>query len=100
MEPTVRDVPEQERYELVVDGAVAGWVDYTVAGNRMVLRHTEIEAAREGQGLGGRLAEAVFADVAERGLEVVPTCPFFAGYISRHPEHAALVTPALRPQFR
>lgn len=100
MEPTVRDAPEQERYELVVDGEVAGFVTYTVAGRRIVLRHTEIDPSREGQGLGGKLAEGVFAAVRERELEVVPTCPFISAYIHKHPEHVGIVTPALQGQFR
>lgn len=99
MEPTLRDVPEQERFELVVDDEVAGFIDYTVAGKRIVLRHTEIDQAREGQGLGGKLAEAAFDLIAERELEVVPTCPFIAKWLHRHPERVAQVTPALRSQF-
>jgi predicted GNAT family acetyltransferase len=34
------------------------------------------------------VAAAALDDARERGLEVVPLCPFIARYIQRHPEYA------------
>ena len=100
-ETTVREVPERNRYEAHVDGELAGFAEYLVAGRRVVFTHTEVDPAFEGQGVGGALARFALDDVRSRGgdLEVVPVCPFVAGWIMRHPEYAPLVTPALRPQF-
>lgn len=97
---TVTDVPDAHRYEARVDDALAGVAEYTLAGTRVVFTHTEVEPAFEGQGVAGALARRALDDVRDRGgLEVVPVCPFVAGWIMRHPEYAPLVTPALRPQF-
>ncbi len=98
-EPTVVDVPESTRFEIHVDGRLAGFSEYVMAGRRIVISHTEVDEAFEGRGIGGALARATLDAVRERGLEVVPVCPFVAGWIHKHPEYAALVTPALRPQF-
>jgi hypothetical protein len=57
----------------------------------MTIPHTEVQSRFEGQGLGARLARFVLDDARERGLRVVPRCPFIAAYIKRHPEYADLV---------
>ena len=44
----VRDVPEQGRYELVIDGGIAGFADYARRGDVVVLPHTVIDPARRG----------------------------------------------------
>jgi predicted GNAT family acetyltransferase len=79
MEIEVQDVPERSRYELRADGELAGWADYrALPDGRLLLPHAEVDPARGGQGLGSRLAEAVYADLARRGVEPVPTCSFMA----------------------
>lgn len=99
-EPVVTDVPDRNRYEARVDGELAGFAEYTFAGKRIVFTHTEVDPRFEGQGVGGALARTALDAVRDRGdLEVVPVCPFIAGWIMRHPEYAPVVTPALRPQF-
>ncbi|TKK88221.1 N-acetyltransferase [Herbidospora galbida] len=88
----VADNAETERFEISVDGEVAGFVKYRLPRpGRIVFVHTEIDPAHEGKGLGSKLARAVLDSARERGLEVVPMCPFIKGYIDRHPEYADLV---------
>jgi predicted GNAT family acetyltransferase len=66
----------------------------------IVLAHTEVDPAFEGQGVGGELTRAVVDDIrSQGGLEVVPTCPFVASWIDRHPEYVDVVTPSMRAQF-
>ena len=72
----VRDVPENERYELRVDGELAGFADYRRDGQRVLLPHAEVDPSRRGRGLATELAAAVYADLEARGLEAVPTCGF------------------------
>ena len=81
---TITDNHEASRYELTVDGEVAGYVEYHDHGNRRSLNHTVIEPAYEGQGLGSKLASGVLDDARARGLDVLPYCPFIRSYIARH----------------
>jgi uncharacterized protein len=82
---------ELHRYELRIDGDVAGVVEYRFAGEgRIVLIHTEVDERFEGHGLGGRLAQSVLDDARAHGWQVVPRCPFIADYIRRHPDYADL----------
>ena len=91
MNEAVVDVPEKSRYELHVGGDLAGVVVYQRHGDVIELVHTEIEAAFEGQGLGGRIAAGVLDDVRRRALRVKATCPFIAGWIARHPDYQDLL---------
>ena len=93
METDVVHNPDQARYEVWADGELAGFVQYRPREGALNLFHTEIDGAFEGQGLGGRLARGALDGVREQGLAVVPSCPFIAGYIRRHPEYEDLVTP-------
>ncbi len=89
---SVRDNPEELRYELVVDGEVRGEILYRRSPDRIVLVHTEVATALEGQGLASRLVRGALDDIRARGLRVVPICPFVRGYVRRHPEYEDLVT--------
>jgi predicted GNAT family acetyltransferase len=41
--------------------------------------------------VGSQLAAGALDAVRERGLRVIPRCPFIAGYLSRHQEYADLL---------
>ena len=92
----VVNVPEQHRYELLLDGRRIGLLAYRRRDNRLALTHTEVTPACEGRGFGGRLAAAALDDARSEGLVVAPLCPFIAAYIKRHPEYADLVAPQHR----
>ncbi|GAA5072579.1 hypothetical protein HNP84_003801 [Thermocatellispora tengchongensis] len=90
-EIAVADNPEAARFEITVDGALAGFAEYRLKDDRIVFTHTEIDPAFEGQGLGSRLAAAALDASRDTGLTVVPRCPFIARYIDRHPEYRSLL---------
>ena len=92
MSVEVADNPAESRYEVSVDGEFAGAAVYRLEGDRIVFLHTETDPAREGQGLGSRLARGALDDARARKLAVLPLCPFIAGWIERHPEYADLVS--------
>jgi predicted GNAT family acetyltransferase len=87
----VRDNPQRFRYEVLVDGKVAGFVQYSMRGGRMILVHTDVDDAHEGQGLGSILVAGALDDIRRRGLRIVPVCPFVESYIARHSEYDDLV---------
>ena len=87
----VADNPGEGRYELYVDGRLVGLATYVLSGQTMTIPHSEVQPSFEGQGLGARLARFALDDARERGLRVVPRCPFIAAYVKRHPEYADLI---------
>lgn len=87
----VRDRPERHRFELLVDGEVAGVATYSRRDGRLVFVHTEVDDAHAGRGLGSVLAAGALDAARAAGERIVPRCPFIAAYIARHPEYADLV---------
>jgi len=61
--------------------------------------HTEVPPAHEGKGLGTMLIKFALAAARERGLQVIPICPFFAAYMQKHAEVQDLLDPAWRTRF-
>jgi uncharacterized protein len=95
----VIDKEERERYEIRVDGALAGFAEYRGTGPLRAFTHTEIDERFEGQGLGGTLVAAALDDVRARSLHVLPVCPFVKAFLGRHPEYLDLVEPQHRRAF-
>jgi NAD+ kinase len=89
----VVDSFEQNRYEIILGGEVAGVLHYRRHGAGVDLMHTEIDQAFEGRGLAGRLAAGALQDARARSTPVVVTCPFVNSYVARHPEYADIIAP-------
>lgn len=86
----VRD-PDRTRYSILVDGAEAGFVATRLGDGTITLTHTEIDPERQGEGLAGRLIQGALDDIrASTELRVVPTCPYAAAWIARHPDYQDL----------
>jgi predicted GNAT family acetyltransferase len=73
------------RFEARLGDEVA-FAEYRLADGVIILPHTVVPEAFAGKGVGGQLAKAALSYAREQGLEVVPTCPFMAGYVTKHPE--------------
>ena len=68
-------------------------LQYVLRGQAMDLAHTNVPQEAEGQGVGAALAKAALDHARKEGVQVIPSCPFVAAYVKRHPEYAALVAP-------
>ena len=91
MATEVQHNSDRSRYELLVDGRLAGVADYHVTGERIVFPHTEIDRSMRGRGLGATLVQAALDDVRPTGRTVVPHCWYVAEFIDEHPEYRDLL---------
>jgi predicted GNAT family acetyltransferase len=82
--------PAEKRFEVTVEGHLA-MVQYIETTHNITFTHTEVPRALEGQGIGGRLAKTALDYALEKNLKILPTCPFVAAYIRRHPEYQPFV---------
>jgi uncharacterized protein len=98
-EIVVSDAPERKRFEVRVDGELAGSLVYRAREGLVALIHTEVEPAYEGRGLGGRLARFALDRARAEGVAVLPFCPFVNDWIKRHREYVDLVPAQYRPSF-
>ncbi|MFC5176227.1 GNAT family N-acetyltransferase [Nocardioides taihuensis] len=100
MAVTIEDRPDDDRYEARVDGDLAGILTYHRHGRRIALVHTEVPQAWEGQGIAKELAVHALDAARRDGLEVIPSCPYVAEYVRRHPDrYADLVPESRRAEF-
>ena len=97
--PTVRDNAERHRFEIDLGDGSLAIAEYTLPEGKIMFTHTEVPPAHEGQGLGTALIRHALRSARERGLKVIPICPFFAAYIARHPEEQDLLDDAWRTRL-
>ena len=95
----VVDHPEAERYEIHVNGVLAGRTEYVRGPGQIAFTHTEVDQAYGGRGLAARLAQKSLDDARSSGLEVLPFCPYFRSWMQQHPEYASLVPANRRSEF-
>ena len=88
---TIVDNAERSRFEIHVDGELAGFTVYRQRPGIVDLVHTEIGDAFEGRGLGGQLARGALDQVRASGRQVVATCPFIKGWIAKHEDYQDLL---------
>jgi predicted GNAT family acetyltransferase len=88
----------KHQFEVTLEGETA-FAKYHLEPGAIVFPHTVVPAAFEGRGVGGALAKAGLGYAREHGLQVKPTCTFFAGYIAKHPEWHDLVHPDFRQRL-
>lgn len=88
---SVTDVASAQRYEITVDGVIAGFASYRDRDGHRVFTHTEISPKFEGRGLGSQLVRAAMDDVRARGITIVPLCPFVRSWLESHDGYGDLV---------
>ncbi len=90
--PPISNNVAKSRLEARLGEAVAH-MDYERIEDGLLVPHTVVPPAFEGRGVGSALAKAMLAFAKQEGMLVLPTCPFFAGYLSKHPEYKDQVHP-------
>ena len=89
---------EQHRFEVNLEGHTA-FAEYRLKPGQIILPHTVVPPAFEGKGVASALARHAFGYARENGLTVIPTCPFMAGWIKKHPEAQDVVDPSCKGEL-
>jgi len=97
--PDVVDVPERSRFEIRVDGEVAGFAEYRRRPGLIAFVHTLIDPRFEGQGFASRLVRTALSEAHSDGSSVLPFCPFVRAYIAGRREDLDLVPEDMRAKF-
>ena len=98
-QPEVRENEAEHRFEIWIDGELAGQTVYQGTGPTLPFVHTEIDERFGGQGLGSVLIREALDTVRARGGQVLPHCPFVKRFIEKHPDYLDLVPAARRAGF-
>ena len=89
------DNEEERRYEFHL-GDYIPRVEYIKTKDKIYLTHTEVPPSLAGKGIGTALIGAVLQDVEQKGLTLVPLCPFVALFLQRNPEWKRLVLKGIK----
>jgi predicted GNAT family acetyltransferase len=95
----VVDEPERSRFEIRVDGDVAGFTEYRRRPGLIAFIHTLIDPRFEGRGLASQLVRTALSEARSDGLSVFPFCPFVRSYIAGHTEYLDVVPEDMRAKF-
>jgi hypothetical protein len=95
----IRDNVEKDRFEVDLGDGTLAIAEYRLADGKIIFTHTEVPPEHEGKGIGSALIRFALDSARERGLQVVPICPFFAAYIRNHPEEQELLDPSSREKL-
>ena len=94
---TVADNPERSRFEVSIDGTLAGFAAYEVDSGAVVFVHTRVFEEYEGQGVAGRLTKESLGMVRAAGGTIVPQCSYIRAYVEKHaPEYDDLLRKTLK----
>ena len=88
------DNPGKHRFEADLGGGAMAIAEYNLLSSAIMFTHTEVPEAFEGKGIGTKLIVHALGAARERGLQVIPICPFFAAYMREHEDVQDLLTPA------
>jgi hypothetical protein len=88
---SIADNPTESRFEISVDGVLAGFADYRDGHAGRAFTHTEVAADYEGMGLASQLIRHALDEATRAGRKVLPFCPFVRAFIERHPDYLDLV---------
>lgn len=84
---------EHKRFDLLNDeGEHIGEIEYTRSGTgEIYATHTGVAPQYEGQGLAGKLLDALAGWAQEEGAKIVPLCPYVIHAFKKYPEKYARV---------
>jgi predicted GNAT family acetyltransferase len=91
MTTTVSLNADKQRYEIFVDGTLAGLTQAIEDGEVVTMPHTKVFDEFEGQGLASVLVTGALDDIRARGKKIVAECPYVARFVVKHPEYADLL---------
>ena len=89
--PTVANNSDNSRYEISVDGRLAGFTEYVDKGDILVFPHTQLFDEFAGQGLGAILVTGALDDVRANGRLIRADCTYVRRFLGKHPEYKDLI---------
>jgi len=84
---TVRDNKVLQRYEIVAEEELEGYLEYQRLGDELVIVHAAVFPGALGLGYASELIKSVLDDARREKTPVVVVCPFVTQWLTRHPEY-------------
>ncbi len=95
----VRNRADKQRFEITLDGEVAGYTEYRSAPGVRAFAHTVVQERFQGQGLAAKLVGAALDATGTERLAAGPHCRYVRNFIAEHAEYLDLVAEDRRAEF-
>ena len=83
------DNGKKGKFFVELDGKQEAEMTYTYAGSdKIIIDHTEVSEKLKGQGVGYKLVEAAVDFMRDKGLKVIPLCPFASAVFKKKHEYS------------
>jgi predicted GNAT family acetyltransferase len=70
------------------DGKRLAEMTYTVAGNRTIIDHTQVDDSLRGKGIGAKLVRAAVDWARMDNLKLMPLCPYAKSVFDKTPDYS------------
>jgi predicted GNAT family acetyltransferase len=89
MNDAIRHVSSGQRGAFVLerDGRRLAELNYTIAGSRVILDHTQVDDALRGTGTGAKLVAAAVEWARAGDRKLLPLCPFARSVFDKTPAY-------------
>jgi len=89
MSDPVTHVPAGHKGAFVIerDGKRLAEMTYSMAGEKMIIDHTDVSEALRGTGSGGKLVAAAVEWTRANGKKILPLCPFAKSVFDKTPAY-------------
>lgn len=68
------------------DGAILAEMVYSMASNKMIIEHTEVDDSLSGKGVGKQLVHTAVEYARTHNLKIVPLCPYAKSVLDKMKE--------------
>jgi uncharacterized protein len=87
MSDSVTHVPAGHKGAFVIEreGKRLAEMTYSMAGDRLIIDHTDVSEALRGTGSGGKLVAAAVEWARTNGKKILPLCPFAKSVFDKQP---------------
>lgn len=92
-QPVITHNPERSRYEITIDGTLAGIAAYAEVDGVRVFNHTVVQDGFEGRGIAGQVVEAAVQDTVAGGGTFAATCSYVQHWLTKHHDYDASLVP-------
>jgi predicted GNAT family acetyltransferase len=69
------------------DGKLLAEMSYSMAGDKLIIDHTDVSDALRGTGTGGKLVAAAVEWARANRKQILPLCPFAKSVFDKKPEY-------------
>jgi len=91
MDYLVTHIKNANRFEVLLENGQTAYLNYNEFNNSLNLSHTYVPKSFEGKGIAAAIVKFALDYARKNNLSIIPSCPYVAAYIERHPEHRDLV---------